>query len=111
MANAEGWDFQQRAVDRFQPVSDMLDSGECEPMKAAVHGLLMATVAVCAAYNTAAWIKRRQSHLAINAVVYSVAVWWESCHIRHHLRACPVGEPNIEGPNIEGPEDNLKTAA
>jgi hypothetical protein len=50
--------------------------------------VLMATVALCAAYNTAAWIKRRQTHLAINAVVYTAAVWWERCHVIHHLRSC-----------------------
>ena len=113
MAKAQSRDFHDRSIIAFQPVSDLLDSGACEPMKAAVHGVLMATVAVCAAYNTAAWIKRRQPHLAINAVVYTVAVWWESCHIRHHLRACPVAGPNIEGPedNLKGPEDNLKDAA
>src|SRR5882762_1435267 len=73
MAQAQSRDFRDRSIVAFQPVSDMLDSGACEPMKAAVHGVLMATVAVCAAYNTAAWIKRRQPHLAINAVVYTVA--------------------------------------
>ena len=85
MATAEGSDCR----DRFQPVSDMLDSGQCEGMKAVVHAVLMATVGVCAAYNTAAWLKRRQRHLAINAVIYSAAVWWEHCHVRHHLRDCP----------------------
>jgi hypothetical protein len=43
---------------------------------------------VCAAYNTAAWLKRRETHLAINAILYSAAVWWERCHIVHHLRSC-----------------------
>ena len=66
----------------------LLDSGRCEPLKAAVHGLLLATASVCAAYNAAAWLKRRQRHLAINAVIYSAAVWWESRHIVHHLAAC-----------------------
>ena len=66
----------------------MLDKGECEPAKAAVHGVLMAAVSVCAAYNTAAWLKRRETHLAINAILYSAAVWWERCHIVHHLRSC-----------------------
>ena len=70
-------------------VSEMLDNGECEPAKAAVHGVLMATVAVCAAYNTAAWLKRRETHLAVNAILYTAAVWWERCHIVHHLRSCP----------------------
>jgi hypothetical protein len=72
----------------FRTISEMLDNGECEPAKAAVHAVLMATVALCAAYNTAAWIKRRQTHLAINAILYSAAVWWERCHVVHHLRSC-----------------------
>ncbi len=73
----------------------VLDSGNSEPLKATVHGVLLATMALCAAYNTAAWIKRRQVHLAINAVVYSCAVYWERCHILRHLSACadePVDE-------------------
>ena len=89
MGNAGTTDDQLATRDSFQTISEMLNSGECEPAKAAVHGLLMATVALCAAYNTAAWLKRRQTHLAINAVVYSAAIWWERCHIVHHLRACP----------------------
>jgi len=79
--------------DRFRTVSEMLDNGECEPAKAAVHAVLMVTVAVCAAYNTAAWIKRRQSHLAINAIVYSAAICWERCHVVHHLRSCAQSTP------------------
>jgi hypothetical protein len=78
-----------RAVEAFQPVSEMLDVGECEPLKAAVHGVMLATVAVCAVYNAAAWLKRRQRHLAVNAVVYGIAVWWERAHVMHHLVACP----------------------
>ena len=92
-------DFGEQARERFQPVSEMLDSGRCEPTKAAVHGVLMATVTVCAAYNTAAWLKRRQHHLLINAVVYTAAIWWERCHIVHHLRACPPAEPPSRAPH------------
>ena len=98
MATAEPRDYRQRSLDAFQPVSDMLDSGACEPMKAAVHGVLMATVGVCAAYNIAAWIKRRQTHLGVNAVIYTAAVWWEYNHIVHHLRACPETEQQVQGP-------------
>jgi hypothetical protein len=68
---------------------EVLESGRCEPLKAAVHGVLLATMAVCAVYNSAAWIRRRQRHLAINAVIYSAAVYWESVHVAHHLAACP----------------------
>lgn len=88
MATLVGIDGGTRANNGFRTVSEMLDNGECEPAKAAVHGVLMATVAVCAAYNTAAWLKRRETHLAINAILYSAAVWWERCHIVHHLRSC-----------------------
>ena len=76
MANAQRWEVK------------VLDPGRCEPLKAAVHGVLLATVTVCAAYNAAAWLKRRQRHLAINAVIYSAAIWWEGSHIVHHLAAC-----------------------
>lgn len=85
MSAAKRLDYRER----FEPVSVMLDSGQCEGMKAVVHAVLLATAGVCAAYNTAAWLKRRQRHLAINAVIYSAAVWWERCHVMHHLRDCP----------------------
>ena len=75
MASGERRDYLERAAGAFEPVSEMLDSGRCEPLKAAVHGVLLVTVSVCAAYNAAAWLKRRQSHLAINAIIYSAAVW------------------------------------
>jgi hypothetical protein len=66
----------------------VLDSGRCEPLKAAVHGVLLATAGVCAAYNAAAWLRRRQDHLAINAVIYAAAVCWETSHVVHHLAPC-----------------------
>lgn len=77
----------------FQPVSDMLDSGQCEPLKAAVHGVVLVLAGVCALYNTAAWIKRRERHLAINAVIYTSTVWLERCHVKHHLAACAPAAP------------------
>ena len=106
MATVEPRDCRQRSLDAFQPVSEMLDSGACEPMKAAVHGVLMATVGVCAAYNIAAWIKRRQPHLAVNAIIYTAAVLWEHSHVVHHLRACPETERRVQGRR-----DTLRDAA
>ena len=94
----------ERAAGAFEPVSEMLDSGRCEPLKAAVHGVLLVTVSVCAAYNAAAWLKRRQPHLAVNAIIYSAAVWWERCHIARHLAACPPAEASA-------PQDDLSDAA
>ena len=105
MANSVGIDGQIRINNRLRTVSEMLDNGECEPTKAAVHGVLMATVAVCAAYNTAAWIKRRQTHLAINAIVYTAAVLWERCHVVHHLRSCRGSSSTVSS------VDKLKDAA
>jgi hypothetical protein len=89
----------------FQPVSEMLDSGQCEPLKAAVHGVVMVLAGVCALYNTAAWLKRRQRHLAINAVFYASTVWFERCHVMHHLAACPPVVPT------ETCSNDLKSAA
>jgi hypothetical protein len=93
MAANNDWD--RRAGDAFQPVTDMLNVGRCEPLKAAVHGLMLATVTVCAAYNAAAWLKRRERHLAFNAVIYGFAIWWERTHVMHHLIEC---EPVKSGP-------------
>ena len=89
----------------------MLDNGECEPAKAVVHGVLMATVAVCAAYNMAAWLKRRETHLAINSVLCCAAVWWERCHVVHHLRSCPPSTSAGTPTPTPTREDNLVDAA
>jgi hypothetical protein len=43
---------------------------------------------MCAAYNIAATFFRRDRHLRINAIVYTLAVAWELKHALHHLRAC-----------------------
>jgi len=67
---------------------EVLDSGRCEPLKMTVHAVLLATMGVCAAYNSAAWLKRRERHLAINAVLYTAGIWWERCHVMHHIAAC-----------------------
>jgi hypothetical protein len=88
-----------RANNTFRTISEMLDNGECEPAKAVVHGVLMAMVTVCAAYNMAAWLKRRETHLAINAVLYSAAIWWERCHVVHHLRSCASSTSTVRGGN------------
>jgi hypothetical protein len=80
--------YSDRAAEAFLPVSEMLNVGRCEPVKAAVHGVMLATVGVCAVYNAAAWLKRRQRHLAVNAVIYAAAFWWERAHVIHHLAEC-----------------------
>jgi hypothetical protein len=72
----------------FGAVSDLLDHGKCEPFKAGVHGAGLVLAALCALYNTAAWLKRRERHLAVNAIVYTAAVWVERCHVVEHLASC-----------------------
>jgi hypothetical protein len=68
---------------------DVLYVGQCEPLKAAVHGLLLGTAALCVLYNGAAWLRRRDRHLAVNTILYSLVVWWEHVHVRHHLACRP----------------------
>lgn len=80
--------YRSRAVGAFEPVCGMLNVGRAEPAKAAVHAVMMVTVGVCAVYNATAWLKRRQRHLAFNAVIYAAAFCWERSHVMHHLAAC-----------------------
>lgn len=57
-----------------------------EGVKAVAHGIVLAAVAVCGAYNAAAWWQRREPHLAFNALAYGVLAVWEAQHVAHHLR-------------------------
>ena len=63
-------------------------SGESESIKGAAHalgGVLMASMAV---YNIAAFCYRRERHLCINSIVYTLAVVWEIKQTVHHLERC-----------------------
>ena len=71
----------------------VLNCGNSERLKAAVHGVALVTAAVCGGYNIAAWLVRRERHLAINGLFYSAAVMWEIVHVRHHLAARPALPP------------------
>jgi hypothetical protein len=66
----------------------ILDHGNCEPLKASFHALALVLAGVMGVYNTAAWLRRRQPHLAVNAVIYIAAVFWERRHVEHHLIPC-----------------------
>jgi hypothetical protein len=63
----------------------VLQCGECETLKASVHGSALALVALMGLYNAAAWLKRRDAHLAVNAVLYAALAAWEQKHVAHHL--------------------------
>ena len=67
--------------------SVVLASGEHEPLKAAVHGLLGGLAAVCLAYNAAAWVTRRERHLAINSVIYAALTGLEVWQAKRHMEA------------------------
>ncbi len=64
-------------------------SGNHEPLKCGVHGAAGVLAALCAAYNIAAWCFRRDRHLRVNAIIYTLAVLWELKQTVHHLQACP----------------------
>jgi hypothetical protein len=61
-----------------------LDSGTFEGVKAGVHGAALGLAAVMCLYNAAAWLQRRERHLAINAIVYGSAIILEQKHVAHH---------------------------
>jgi hypothetical protein len=72
-------------------------SGNHEPLKCAVHGAAGVIAAMCAAYNITAACFRRDRHLKINSLVYSLAVAWELKQTLHHLRKC---EPPPSAPEM-----------
>ena len=61
-------------------------SGNHEGVKCAVHAAAGLIVGVCAAYNITASFYRRDRHLRINALVYTLAVAWELKQTIHHLK-------------------------
>jgi cobalamin biosynthesis protein CobD/CbiB len=63
-------------------------SGENEAVKGAVHALGGVLAATMAAYNIAAWCYRRETHLGINSIVYTLAVLWEIKQTAHHMERC-----------------------
>jgi hypothetical protein len=63
----------------------ILHCGSCEGLKTGVHVLALGLAAVMGAYNAAAWLSRRQTHLGVNAVLYAALLAWEQQHVVHHL--------------------------
>jgi hypothetical protein len=64
---------------------DVLKCGNCEELKLAVHAVALGVAAVCFAYNAAAWLSRRERHLAVNTVMYAALVAFEQQHVSHHI--------------------------
>ena len=66
-------------------VQALCTSGNHEMLKSGVHGAAGAIAALMAAYNIAACCFRRDRHLRLNAVVYTLAVAWEIKQTLHHV--------------------------
>lgn len=73
----------------------VLKCGNCEPLKLGVHGLALGIAALCGLYNAAAWLSRREQHLAVNAVLYAALVAFEQRHVAHHI--AELRQPKPEG--------------
>jgi hypothetical protein len=63
----------------------VLKCGNCEPLKLGVHGVALGLAAVCGLYNAAAWLSRREQHLAVNTVLYMALIAFEQRHVAHHI--------------------------
>ena len=79
---------------------DVLKCGNCEELKLGVHASALAIAALCGAYNAAAWLVRREPHLAVNALLYLTLIAWEQKHIAHHLQEIrhPAAADSAAGP-------------
>ena len=84
----------------------VLQCGSCEPLKTGFHATALGLMAVMGLYNAAAWLQRRDTHLAVNALLYTCLTVWEQKHVAHHLaelRHCresspsDIGEPAVAG--------------
>jgi hypothetical protein len=96
-------------------VRTFCSTGEKELLKGAFHGAGGMLAALMAAYNIAAWCYRRERHLGVNAIVYTVATWWEVKQTSHHFERC-AGKPNarrltLVNPDAEPPAPGMTQAA
>jgi hypothetical protein len=72
---------------------DILKPGCSEGLKAGVHATALGLAAVMGIYNAAAFLRRREPHLAVNAVLYAALMAWEQKHVAHHLTALTASRP------------------
>ena len=82
-------------------VQTLCTTGNHEALKCTVHGAAGVIAGVMAAYNIAACCFRRDLHLRVNAVVYSLLVAYELKHTLHHLSLIGSTAPAcIEGSSL-----------
>jgi hypothetical protein len=79
----------------------VLQCGHCEPLKLAVHASALGLAVLCGIYNAAAWLSRREPHLAVNAVLYMALTIWEEQHVVHHI--AEMKKPGREAPDEVAP--------
>jgi hypothetical protein len=65
----------------------VLKCGNCEELKLGVHAITLGLAALCGLYNAAAWLSRREQHLALNTVIYAALIGIEQRHVAHHIAA------------------------
>ena len=73
-------------------------SGNHEGVKCAVHAAAGLLVGVCAAYNITACCFRRDRHLRLNSLVYTLALAWELKQTLRHLDAISRCQSRMEMP-------------
>jgi hypothetical protein len=78
----------------------VLKCGNCEELKLGVHALALGVAALCGAYNAAAWLSRRERHLALNTVMYAALIAFEQQHVAHHIAELrrPHETPDVASP-------------
>jgi hypothetical protein len=92
----------------------VLKCGKCEPLKLGVHAGALGIAALCGIYNAAAWLSRREMHLAVNTVLYTLLTVWEQQHVVHHLaelRRPLTEEPPAQPTTAEKVEEVAAVAA
>ena len=75
---------------------EVLQCGKCESLKLGVHAAALGIAALCGLYNAAAWLSRREQHLAVNTVLYAALIAFEQRHVVHHIAELrrPASEPS-----------------
>jgi len=73
------------SLDRMTMDLKVLKCGNCEELKLGVHALALGVAALCGVYNAAAWLSRRERHLAVNTVMYAALIAFEQQHVSHHI--------------------------
>ena len=68
-------------------LEEFVSRGHAEPVKGAFHGLATVLCGLMFAYNTTAWLFRREPHLAVNALVYGTAILYEGVQTQQHVVA------------------------